>query len=185
MDDYEVRILMSDNYAIKRYHRQTVYTAGMNRTNKILIIVSLLVLAGVTGTAYVVCQPGFFSDPNPKIAAEIAGRINLERLANNLQPVDVESTLSDIATTKSRDVTISRLADTQAADQDPDATIDILIIPKITWPVSGSDFPQQMVDTLENENAAFRKNILNPKYRSLGIGVASDSNNYYIVTKWM
>jgi uncharacterized protein YkwD len=184
MDGCEVLILMSDTYAIKRYHRQTVYTSGMNRKKKILVIFSLLFLAGLTGVAYVVYNSGFFADNNPKIAPQLTGRINLERHANNLQPVVVDSSLSNFATTKSRDVKISQLNYAQGVNPNNDPTTNVLIIPKITWALSSSDFQQQMVDSLENENAAFRKNILNPKYGSIGIGVASDSFNYYIVTKW-
>jgi hypothetical protein len=173
---------MSDNYAIKRYHRQTVSVVGISGKKKFLGVFILLLLAGAAGMAYVLYSSGILADDNPNIAPRLAGRINLERHANNLPPLQVDSALSNIADSKSKEVKISPLNYGQGSNTHPDETITVFIIPKVTWALSGNDFQQQIADSLEN--SAFRKNVLNPQYRTIGIGVTSDSYNYFIVTKW-
>ena len=175
---------MSDNYAIKRYHRQTVTPLGTSGKKKYLVIFGLVLLAGMAGMAYVVYTSGIFADDNPRIAPKLLGSINLERHANNLQPVQVDSSLANLAYTKSKEVKISQMNYAQGANPNPDDSTDVLVIPKISWALSSNDFQQQMAGSAENENSALRKNVLNPKYRTIGIGVTSDSYNYYIVTKW-
>jgi uncharacterized protein YkwD len=173
---------MSDNYAIKRYHRQTVSVVGMNRSRKYLTIFTILLLASIAGVTYVVYSSGIFASDNPEIAPGLVGRINLERHANNLPPVNIDDSLSYAANSKAREVKISPSNYARVMDANPDATTNIFIIPKVTWALSGSDFQQQVSDSAEN--AAFRRNMLNPLYRTVGIGVTSDSYNYFIVTKW-
>jgi uncharacterized protein YkwD len=173
---------MSDNYAIKRYHRQTVSVVGTNRNRKYLVIFVMLLLAGMAGTAYVVYSSGIFASDNPNLASRLAGRINLERQAGNLPPVQADDSLSYAAYGKAREVKISPRNYASGTDTDPDMTTNIFIIPKVTWALSGNDFQQQVANL--PENAAFRHNMLNPSYRTVGIGVTSDSYNYFIVTKW-
>jgi hypothetical protein len=175
---------MSDTYAIKRYHRQTVTVIGSTRKKKYLAIIALLLVAGVLGMAYLVYSSGILAEDNPRIVPQLAGRINLERQANNLPPVHIDSTLSNFAHTKSQEVKISQLSYAQGSNPNLDGATNVIIIPKITWALSGNDFQQQMIDNEENKDSAFRKNVLNPKYSSIGIGVTSDNYNYYIVTKW-
>jgi hypothetical protein len=183
MDIYRA-FSMSDTYAIKRYHRQTVTVIGSSRKKKYLTIIVLLLVAGVLGMAYLVYSSGILAEDNPRIVPQLAGRINLERQANNLPPVQVDSSLSALAYTKSQEVKISQLNYAQGTNTNLDGATNIIIIPKITWALSGNDFQQQMIDSLENKDSAFQKNVLNPKYRKIGIGVTSDNYNYYIVTRW-
>jgi hypothetical protein len=173
---------MSDNFAMKRYHRQTVSVVGIKKKKKFLVIFAVLLLLTVAGLAYVVYSSGVLAEDNPKIAPQLALRINQERYLNNLEPVQVDHTLSAVAYAKSQEVKISRLNYGQGSATSPDDSTDIFIIPKMTWALSGYDFMQQMMDL--PENSAFRKNILNPKYRSIGFGITSDSYNYIIVTTW-
>jgi uncharacterized protein YkwD len=175
---------MSDNYALKRYHRQTVPVMGTNRKKKVLLVFMLLFLAGAVGIVYLVYSSGILAEDNPKIVSQLARRINLERHANNLPVVSMDSSLSNLAYVKSKEVKISQLNYARGSNPNLDENTNVFIIPKITWALSGSDFRQQMVDSLENENSGFRKNVLNPRYRSIGIGMTSDSYNYFIVTQW-
>jgi hypothetical protein len=175
---------MSDNYAIKHHHRQTVTVIGMSRKKKYLAIIVLLLAAGMLGMGYLVYSSGILAENNPRIAPQLAWRINAERHANNLPPVQVDSTLSNLAYTKSQEVKISQLNYAQGVNPNLDGATNVLIIPKITWALSSNDLQQQMADSLENKDSTFRENVLNPKYRMIGIGVTSDNYNYYIVTRW-
>ena len=47
-----------------------------------------------------------------------------------------------------------------------------------------SVFKPPLFDTWIAEDADFQRDILNSGYRNLGIGIASDGYNYYIVTQW-
>ena len=175
---------MSDNYAIKRYHRQTICPVGTSRKKKFLVITAIILLAGIGGMVYLVHTSGILAEDNPGIASRLATGINQERYASNLQPVVVDSSLSSLAYTRSREVKISSLNYVQGANRNPDGFTDVLIISKLSWVLSGNEFRQQILEPLENDNPAFRNNIQNPELRSIGIGVTSDNNNYYIVTQW-
>jgi hypothetical protein len=58
----------------------------------------------------------------------------------------------------------------------------VFIVPKLSWAVSRLDSRQSIADSFENTDANFLMNVLNPQYHAIGIGVTSDSYNYYIVT---
>jgi hypothetical protein len=175
---------MSDNYAIKRYHRQTVSVVGSNRKKKYLVLVLLLLVAGVLGMGWLVYSSGIMEAENPRLAPDLANRINLERQAHDLPPVQGDASLSYLAYTKSQEVKVAQLNYGQGGNANLDATTDVIIIPKMTWAFSGKDFRQQLADTPENAQSTFRNHVLDPAYRTIGIGVSSDSYNYYIVTKW-
>jgi uncharacterized protein YkwD len=175
---------MSDNYAIKRYHRQTAAVPGMGKKKKYLTAIVILLVAGILGVAYLVYSSGILAENNPRIAPQLAERINLERQAHNLAPVNADSSLSYQAYTKSQEVRISQLNYGQGANSNLEANTNVIVIPKLTWALSTSDFNQQVGGSLEKTDSAFRENVLNPTYRTIGIGVSSDSYNYYIVTKW-
>ncbi|PKG31688.1 CAP domain-containing protein [Methanoregula sp.] len=144
----------------------------------------MLILTGAAGIAYLAWTSGIFADTNPVIAPRLAEQINLERHAHNLAPVQVDGTLAWQAATKSNEVRIAALNYVPGANSDPDATTNVLIIPKVTWALSDTSFRQQFTDKPDNANVAFRNNVLNPEYHMVGIGVSSDSYNYYIVTRW-
>lgn len=175
---------MSDTYAIKRYHRQMVPVLGSGRKKKYLTAIVLLLVAGMLGMGYLIYSSGILAEDNPNIVPQLTGRINLERQANNLAPVQVDTELSRQAHARSQEVKITQMNYAQGANPGLDAMTNVLIIPKITWALSSKDLQLQMVDSLENKDSAFQKNVLDPKHRTIGIGVTSDSYNYYIVTRW-
>jgi uncharacterized protein YkwD len=144
----------------------------------------LLLVAGTFGMAYLIYSSGILAEENPLIIPQLTGQINLERHAKNLPPVQVDSGLSSLAYTKSQEVKISQLNYAKGVNANLDATTNVLIVPKITWALSGNYVQQALADSLQNKDSAFSENVLNPKYRSIGIGVTSDGYNYYIVTKW-
>lgn len=178
------RDCMSDTYAIKRYHRQTVPVTGSSKKKKYLTVILLLLIAGMTGMAYLVYASGILAENNPAIAPQLAGRINLERQANDLPPVRIDSGLSNLAYKKSQEVKISQLNYAKGVNPNLDALTNVMIIPKITWAVSSDNLRQQMLESQADKESTFSSNVLNPDLRTLGIGVTSDSYNYYIVTKW-
>jgi uncharacterized protein YkwD len=154
------------------------------RKKKYLILFLLVLVAGCAGVAYVAWSSGVFAESNPKIAPLLVTRINQERHAANIAPVQLDPSLSSLAYTKSQEVRISSLNYAQGVNPNPDESTSVLIVPKISWALSNNDFQQVVTDSADPANAAFRKKILNPGFRAVGIGVTSDSYNYYIVTKW-
>jgi uncharacterized protein YkwD len=173
---------MSDNYAIRRYHRQTMTVTGTSRKKKYLRIFLILLLAGVIGAVYLVCSSGILADENPRIPQHMITRINLERQANSLAPVRMDDYLANLALAKGREVKIS--SQTYLRDAAAGNNENVFVIPKISWALSGYDEQQQMFDALENNDNSFRTNVLNGNFRNLGIGVTSDGYNYYIAMKW-
>jgi len=175
---------MSDTYAIRRYHRQTVQVIGTSRKKKYLKLFLLLILAGVAGAAYLVCSSGILADENPRIPQQMMTRINLERQADGLAPVQKDDRLDNLAIARSREVKISSLTYSTATDAAAGGNTNVFVIPKISWAISGYDEQQQMFGTLENMDTSFHSNVLNGNYRNVGFGVTSDGYNYYIALKW-
>lgn len=175
---------MADNYAVKRNHARSVTVVGISRKKKYLTVFIIILIAGIAGVGYLIHSSGILDPENPYLAPRLAERINLERQANDLPPVRGDASLSYLAYTKSQEVKISQLNYAQGTNANPDASTNVIIIPKLTWALSDKNFQLQAGDSMENKDTSFRKNILNPKYQIIGIGVSSDNYNYYIVTKW-
>ena len=174
---------MSDNYAIRRYHRQTMTVTGTDRKKRHTRIFLVLILFGLIGAVYL-CSPGILTDENSRIPQQMITRINLERQANNLVPVQMDDYLVNLAQARGPDVKISSQIYSAIPDAPAVENENVLVTPKISWAISGYDQQQQMFDALENKDTLFRTNVLNGNYRHVGIGVTSDGCNYYIGMKW-
>jgi uncharacterized protein YkwD len=175
---------MSDSYAIRRYHRQTMPVLGVNRKKKYLKLFLMMLLAGVVIAAYFIYSSGVLADENPRIPHQFVDRINLERQANNLPPVQMDSHLNELAGKKSLEMKLSQISSTLQSNAQAGSGTNLFAIPKISWAISGYDAREDMFDTLENTDNTFRENILNSNFRLVGIGVSSDGYNYYIATNW-
>jgi hypothetical protein len=173
---------MSTAYSIRNYPREHVHPLGTKRKKKYLKLFLLVVLIAVTGTAYLAYTSGIFTDASPEIPPQMMTRINLERQSNDLQPLDLSASLTSAALKKSQDVRATPMA-YPSGSSDTDGT-SVFIVPKLSWAVSRFDSRQTIVDSFENTNAGFHTNVLNPQYHTIGIGVTSDSYNYYIVTMY-
>jgi uncharacterized protein YkwD len=169
-------------YSIRNSPRQHVHPLGANRKKKYLKLFLAAVLIAVTGTAYLAYTSGIFTDASPEIPQQMMTRINLERQANDLQPFELSASLTSAALKKSQDVRASPMA-YQPGSKSADGT-SVFIVPRISWAISRLDSRQTIVDSLENTDAGFHTNVLNPQYHAIGISVTSDSYNYYIVTAW-
>jgi uncharacterized protein YkwD len=157
---------------------------GVNRKKKYLKLLLLVILAGVAGTAYLVYNSGILADDNPRIPGQLIDRINLERQANNLAPVQMDDRLDNLALATSREVKVSALTYTSGTEAGSSDTTNVFVIPKVSWAISGYDAQQQMFDALENEDPTFRGNVLDSRFSNAGVGVTSDGYNYYIAVKW-
>jgi uncharacterized protein YkwD len=170
---------MSATYTIRNYPQQHVHPLGTTRKKKYLKLFLLAVLITVTGTAYLAYTSGIFADASPEIPPQMMTRINLERQSNDIQPLDLSVSLTSAALKKSQEVRATPMA-YQSGSSSTDGT-SVFIVPKLSWAVSRFDSRQTIVDSFENTDAGFHKNVLNPQYHAIGIGVTSDSYNYYIV----
>lgn len=175
---------MSDSYVVRNHYRHSAAAVGTRKKKKVLVVFLLLIAAGVVGLAYLVHSSGIFEDSNPEIVPRLAARINLERQAAGLSPVQSDGSLANAALKKSQEVKIASLNYAQGANTNPDAMTNVIIVPKITWAFSNSDFQQQFLRSSDNPNPGFLRNVYDPDMKIIGIGVSSDSYNYYIVTKW-
>jgi uncharacterized protein YkwD len=171
---------MSDTYTVRKYQRDTFHPLGLNRKKKYLKVFLLALLIAVSGTAYLAYTSGIFADANPEIPRQMITRINLERSASDLPPFELSASLTSASLKKSQDVRISPMA-YPSGSSNTDGT-SVFIVPKLSWAISRFDSWQSIVDSFENTDPGFRTNVLNPQYHAIGIGVTSDSYNYYIVT---
>lgn len=144
----------------------------------------VLILGAGVGIVYYTASSGLLADDNPQISGQIIARINSQRLADNLPPVQLSQGLTDDAIKTSRDVRISPVVYRSRAPSNGAEGENIFVIPKISWAISAYDSQQQLFTTLENDNPVFSENIKNPDHGSVGIGVSGDSFNYYVVTSW-
>jgi uncharacterized protein YkwD len=175
---------MSDSYAIRRHHRQEVTPLGTNPRKKYLVLFLAILLGLTAGLVYYAYTSGFLAENNPTIPRQMMSRINLERQAGNLPPVELSGSLTADAVKTSNVIRVSPMGYQSGAAADPAEGTNVIVVPKVSWAVAGLDSQHRIFTALENDNSRFRENILNPAYDSVGIGVSSDSYNYYIVTIW-
>jgi uncharacterized protein YkwD len=174
---------MSDNFALRRYHRQTLpLPAGAGKPRYLKFGLAILLLAGICGAGYLAWSSVFLAGNTDGVAREIVSRINLEREANNIEPVRVDERLNGLALSDSREVVGS--VPVYSASAGSTSSVNLFVIPKISWILSGYDTRQQLLDMLENTDPAFRNNILDSDHRNIGIGVSSDGYHYYIAVRW-
>ena len=175
---------MSDTITIRKYHRQAITPLGTNRRKKYLVFFFALIIAAVAGIAYHAYSSGIIADENPRIPGQVLDRINLERQANNLDPVQLSDSLTYDATRISREVRTSPLVYPSGNNPVSSGKTNIFVLPKISRAVPGYDFLQQVFVVAEGNDREFLENIRDPAHRSVGIGVSGDSYNYYLVTTW-
>jgi hypothetical protein len=175
---------MSDNYVIRHHHGQAITPPGTNPRKKYLVLFLVILLTVTAGLVFYASASGFLTDDNPNIPRQMITRINIERQADNLPPVELSGSLTADATKISREVRILPMGYQSGSVSKREERTNIVVIPKVSWAISGFDSQQQLFATLENDNNLFRQNIVNPAYDSVGIGVSGDSYNYYIVTTW-
>jgi hypothetical protein len=175
---------MSENYGIHHHHQKTLNPLGTNRRKKYLVLFLLILLAASAGVAYYAYTSGLLAEDNPHIPQQMVARINIERQAHNLPPVQLSQGLTNDAIKVSREVRISPRGYQSGIASKGAERADIFVVPKISWAISDYDSQQQMFTTLENDDPLFRENILDSAYTSVGVGVTGDSYNYYIVTIW-
>jgi uncharacterized protein YkwD len=175
---------MSDSYVLHRHHRKIITPPGTNRRKKYLVLFLVIILAAAVGAVWYAYTSGFLAEDNPQIPGQMLARINAERQENNLPPVQPGQSLTNDAITISREVRASPRAYLSGTGLKTAEGANIFVVPKISWAVSGFDSQQQMVASLENDDSSFRTNILDRAHGSVGVGVAGDSYNYYIVTVW-
>ncbi|MFA6333278.1 MAG: CAP domain-containing protein [Methanoregula sp.] len=176
---------MSDTSPVRRYRRQTTIVSETFRKRRFSGIALILLIAGTAGMVGLIAGSGIATDNNSRISDQLIARINLERLANNLEPVTVDAGLADRALAASTAALISSPVSSSGTDLPATSpSTNLFVIPADSWPVAGPEARQQIFDTLENNVNAFRNNILSGQYTKAGIGVTSDGNNQYIAVTW-
>ncbi|MEI7856243.1 MAG: CAP domain-containing protein [Methanomicrobiales archaeon] len=148
---------------------------------KILLIVLVAALAGV---AFVAVNSGILADENPALLQHLLTRINTERLSHNLPLVREDAGLADQAERISQETRLSPRAYSSPTEQKTTGITDVFVYPKISWAVYSIGLEPPLFDAWVAEDKDFQQDLLNKGYKNIGIGISSDSYNYYIVTKW-
>ncbi len=175
---------MSDQSTASRFRRKKLYVPGTSRNKKYLTVLLVVLFTALAGLAYIGVSSGILEKENPAIPQHLFLRINSERLAHNLPPVQIDRNLADQAERRSQEIRGSPLAYSPLAGQNTGEITDVFRYPKLSWAVSSISLEPPLFDTWIAEDADFQRDILNSGYRNIGIGIASDGYNYYIVTKW-
>ncbi|MDO9325719.1 MAG: hypothetical protein Q7T80_12280 [Methanoregula sp.] len=161
-----------------------MYVPGTSRNKKYLNLLVLVLFASLAGIACVAVNSGILAEENLEIPRHLLTRINSERLSHNLPPVKTDPNLTDLAVRMSQDARVSPGSYTSPAVQKSTGITDVFIYPKLSWAVASISLEPPLFDALVAEDTAFQQNLLNKGYNKVGIGISSDSYNYYIVTKW-
>jgi hypothetical protein len=115
-----------------------------------------IIVAATFGIVYYAYASGLLAEDNPQIPRQMITRINIEREANNLPPVQLSQDHTNDAIKVSRVARISP----RGYLSDPGSTnaedSDIFVIPKTTWAISGDDSQQQLFTSFENDDSLFR-----------------------------
>ena len=175
---------MSDHSAASHYSRKKIHVLGTSRKRKYLKVLLIVLLAALAGLAYFAVNSGILAEENPAIPQHLITRVNSERLAHNLPPVQNDGNLAYQAERRSQEIRISQIAYNFQSGQKSGENTDAFIYPKISWAVSNINLEPPLFDSWIAGDAGFQSDILNTEYKKIGIGISSDGYNYYIVTKW-
>lgn len=175
---------MSDTLTFRKYRRQPVTPVGTSPSRKFAFLFFALMIGAAAGTAYLVWNAGIVAEDNPRIAGQVLERINLERQAVRLGPVQPGDRMSNEATRISREVRTSPLAFMSGQNPSVKGRTNIIVVPRLACAIPGYDALQEVFTGTGSDETSFRHNALDPSVDSVGIGVIGDSNNYYIVTTW-
>jgi len=175
---------MSDQSTASRFRKKKIYITGTSRNKKYLTVLLIILFAALTGLAYIGVSSGILEKENPTILQHLILRINSERLAHNLPPVQIDRNLADQAERRSQEIRVSPMAYSPLSGQNSGEITDGFRYPKLSWAASSISLEPPLFDTWSAEDADFQRDILNSRYRNIGIGISGDSYNYYIVTKW-
>jgi hypothetical protein len=173
---------MSDHTPASSHHKK-IHVLGTSRKKKYLRILLLILLAAFVAIGYFAISSGILADENPEIPRHLISRINDERLARDLPPVQLSSTLSQDALVASQEIRVSPRAYVSGSKVSEKGT-DVFIYPKISWAMAGIGLEPMLFDAWKTNDAGFAADVLDKEAREVGIGISSDGYNYYIVTKW-
>jgi hypothetical protein len=173
---------MSDHTPASSHHKK-IHVLGTSRKKKYLKGMLIVLLAVFVAIGYFAISSGILADENPEIPRHLITRINDERLAQNLPPVQVSGTLSQDALVSSQEIRVSPRAYVSGSKVSDRGT-DVLIYPKISWAMAGIGLEPMLFEAWKTSDAGFAADILNKDFRDVGIGISSDGYNYYVVTKW-
>jgi uncharacterized protein YkwD len=175
---------MSDITPVSHGQRKKIHVLGTSRKKKYFTVLVIVLLAALAGVGYCAVTSGILAEENPAIPLHIITRINNERIAHNLPPVQVDDNLVEQAKRTSREILISRIAYNSQSSLRSDRGTDSVIYPKISWAVSTVHLEPPLFDSWIGSDKNFQSDILNKEYKKIGIGMSGDSYNYFIVTKW-
>jgi hypothetical protein len=175
---------MSDHSAATHYRRKKVHVLGVSRKGKYLRVLLVVLIGALAGLAFFAINSGILAEENPALPPHLISRINSERLAHNLPPVQVDANLANQAERRSQEIRISQMAYNSPSGSKSGENTDVFMYPKISWAVSTLNLEPPLFDAWIAEDAGFQADVLNKGYTNTGIGISSDGYNYYIVTKW-
>jgi len=152
------------------------------KRNHIIIITALVILIGIVGFAYATNPTTFEvpkqTTPDCMIASDqIFNLINNDRHLFNIPSAQFDSTLTHDAIEISRNIPYNQISK-------PWDKFDHFVISKKAWTQRYYSSPQYNFDIWTNTDMNFRNDVRNRDYNRVGVGVSSDSVNYYIVILW-
>jgi len=175
---------MSDHTPVSRHHRKKNHVLGIRRNKKYLRILLIVLLAALAAIVYFTITSGILADENPEISRHLITRINNERLAHNLPPVQENSTLTNQALLTSQNVRHSPTGHTSGSTAQTEQGTNVFTYPKLSWVLSAINLEPRFFDAWQKSDAGFTSDILNKEIGNVGIGISSEGYNYFIVTKW-
>ena len=174
---------MSDNYTI-HHRRKTARSFGTARKMKYVKISTIILLCVFAIGGYLVFSSGVLSENGPEISGQMMNRINTERAAAHLPQVKWDAGLSNQAGSRSTQMKVApRAFSSSSPAESPDAE-DTYMYPKLSYVLSAFSLEAPVYEKWNTEDSRFHKNLMNPDFRNIGIGIDSDGYNYYMVALW-
>jgi len=174
---------MSDNYSSSHYRKKATPTFGTGRKMKYFKITLVLFLAGIIAGGYFLMNSGALADTTSAIPGQVLSHINSERKAANLPAVTWNQDQANRAVEQSSQVRVSPLAQASHTTENS-LTEDAYTYPRVSQALSAFSIQQPLFDSWSADQNAFRGDVLNPNFKTVGIGADSDGYNYYIVAVW-
>jgi uncharacterized YkwD family protein len=151
------------------------YTKSTKSKVALLVIISLLALSNFSAFAIEGTTPPL----NPSYEQTVVQLINVERQKYGLPALYYDSTISDVARTKSADMAVNNYFSHYSPTYG--MASDMLLSFGITWTAwgeniaSGQDTPEEVVKSWMNSEG-HRANILSSNFGKIGVGYVTSAN---------
>jgi len=174
---------MSDHYPTAHHRKKAVHVVGTTHKKTFLWVSFTIVCVLAAFSTYAIITSGVFTDNSHAMIQELLNRINGQRHAAGLPPVQWDQSLASQAEQDSLQLKETPLAYNPAVGSKTSGVADVFTLPKLSLVLSTLYIDPPLFDQWSGSNQ-FAAHVMDRSFSAIGVAVESDGYNYYPVAVW-